>query len=172
MNKFKLKRMLNLESFESFYRRTYTFDFAKRRFHQEIRYDLIDLRKLLEILTARRGDFDEDILKSITLINDFLEKTTLHQKKPSKLNKILWTVVNSSIVSSLALPWITSAEQYYPIILMVGVMIAMPFGSWYMGEKLTNYIIEKLWYRTCNEQLGIPKLREELTKKLILEINI
>ena len=48
----------------------------------------------------------------------------------------------------------------------------MPLGTWYMADRFFQYLMEKLWYRTCERELGISTLRNKIKDELILEINL
>lgn len=171
MTKFRLKRMLNCKPYEKFYQRTYTHKFASKRFDKEIRLDLIEYRILFGILNARKGKNDFDTSESLKMLDDYLENMSQTQRKKNKLNGIFWKILNCSILTSVIIPIITSAEQYYPIIVILGVMTMLQLGTWYMSDRIFLYVTEKLWYRTCEKKLGISNLRSRLTSTLIAEIN-
>lgn len=170
MKKFRLTRMLNWETCKRFYQRTYTHPFAKHVFDKVIKLDLLECRKLFEILNVQKGTNDFDISESLKIIDSYLKKIP-PKKKENKLIGILWKILGSSIFASAIIPIMISAEQYYPIILILGVTILLPFGTWYMIDRIFLYVIEKLWYRTSEKKLGISKLKSKLISKLIAEIN-
>ncbi|MGH7884305.1 MAG: hypothetical protein ACRENO_01270 [Thermodesulfobacteriota bacterium] len=169
--KFRLRRILNWKPFERFYQRTYPYQFATQRFNKEIRFDLLELRGYLRISYARKGTYDFDISTSLKMIDDYLEKISQTPKKSNKWTGIFWKILGSSIFASLVIPIIASLEQFYPIILITVVMLGLPFGTWYTADRIFQYAMEKLWYRTCEKNLGIFKLRNKLTSKLIAEIH-
>jgi len=169
MAKFRLKRMLNWKPYEKFYQRTYTHPFAKQRFYKEIQFDLLELRELFRILNARKGNNDFDLSESLKMIDNYLEK--ISQVKKKKKKGIVMKVLGSSLLASVIIPIMASLEQFYPIILILAVMLGLQLGTWYMADRTFLFIVEKLWYRTCQQKLGIYKLRNRLTDKLIAEIH-
>ncbi|MGI0056522.1 MAG: hypothetical protein ACREAK_04020 [Nitrosarchaeum sp.] len=170
MTKFRITRIMNWKPYERLYQRTYTHPFAIYRFHKEIKLDLSEFRYLFQKLNVQKGTNDFDTSQSLKMINNYLEKIS-QTKKKNKLMDILWKIIGSSIFASIITPIVISAEQYYPIILMLGVMMLLPFSTWYMADRIFLYVTEKLWYRTSEKKLGISKLRSKLTTKLIAEIN-
>lgn len=171
LTKFRLRGILNWKPFERFYQRTYPYQFATQRFNKEIRFDLLELRGYLRILQVQKDPHDFDISTSLKMIDDYLEKISQTPKKSNKWTGIFWKILGSSIFASLVIPIIASLEQFYPVILITGVMLGLPFGTWYTADRIFQYAIEKLWYRTCEKHLGIFKLRNKLTSKLIAEIH-
>lgn len=165
MKIFHLTMLLNFKPFESFYIRTYSLPFARRRFIKEIRLDLIEFLNHLHNLQLK-GKGTTEINQSVELISERLKKLPEPKKSDyAKLNTF-WKIFTWCISSSMIVSLINSASQYYPLILLAGVVVSMlliPLAV----DRLLKYLTEKHWYYVSQKNQGINKLKKQLLDELV-----
>ena len=165
MKIFHLTMLLNFKPFESFYLRTYSLPFARRRFIKEIRLDLIEFLNHLRNLQLK-GKGTPEIIQSVELISEGLKKLPESKKKDyAKLNTF-WKIFIWCIPSSLLISLIPLIFEYYPLVLLVGMMalvLLIPLAF----DRFFKYLTEKHWYYVSQKNQGIDKLKKQLLDELV-----
>lgn len=80
------------------------------------------------------------------------------------MKEILIAIATLPIFTAVMSLW----EQYYPIIVLVGVLALFPLSQ-ILVDRAFVYFSKKLWYRTVKKKLGIDELKKRLIKKLVTE---
>lgn len=165
MKIFHLTTLLNFKPFESFYLRTYSLPFARRRFIKEIRLDLIEYLNHLSNLQLK-GKGTSEINQSVELISESLKKLPESKKKDyTKLNTF-WKIFSWCIPSSLLISIIPFIFENYFLFLLVG-MISLILLIPLVFDRFFKYLIEKHWYHISQKNQGIDKLKKQLLDELV-----
>ena len=169
LEKCKLTRMKKFKPFERMYQRMYVFPFARHVFQKEIRLDLVEIRAHYRISNKRKNKQDFESSKAIELIDNELKEIPIPKKKNIKQ----WIIGTKEILIPITtLPVFTSvltfAQEYFPFIILGGVMILLLVTP-FLINKLTEYLMNKLWYKIIKKKLGIDELKNRLIKEIINE---
>ncbi|SHO47629.1 Putative CRISPR-associated protein Cas5 [Nitrosotalea sinensis] len=178
LQKYKfLKRVAGWKWFKIFSTNTYDLPFASNRIRKDIRSTLINILRLHEInywRTERSNEFSKEAMKTI---NEYLAEIpklpSLEKRFTDNFLGILGVVVG--VIAIIASNWSNVISPDFAIVfeiisIVFGLIVMLPFLTFYSTNKILNYLSEKDLQEYWMEKLVIKDLRHKIITELV-ELN-